>query len=164
LIEAVIFDLDGTLINLPLNYDELTEEFSRIAPTSNFHPLVPAIAKLDETTKERVFEAWDRAELATAGEITLVGEGKAIYDEFAAKPKALVTLQGRALVDTILESLGLSFDCVATREDSLNRATQLKFAAQKLRRSTGSILFVGNTPNDRQAARQVGCQYREVKT
>ena len=160
----MIFDLDGTLINLPLDYDKLIEEFSEIAPACNFHPLVSAIAKLDEETRKSIFEAWDRAELALLGKTTLMEEGKALYDEFSAKPRALVTLQGRAFVGSILAPLGLSFNDLATREDSLDRTTQLKLMIQRLGKPPESIFFIGNTPNDRQAARQVGCQYREVKT
>lgn len=164
MIEAVIFDLDGTLISLPLDYEKLVEEFRKIAPSSDFHPLVPAIAKLDENMRTKIFKAWDKAELAITEKITLIREGKVIYDQFPDKPKALVTLQGKKFVSTILKPLGLYFSYIATREDSLERIRQLELMAHKLGKSFKNILFVGNTPNDHRAAEQLGCQYKEVKT
>jgi beta-phosphoglucomutase-like phosphatase (HAD superfamily) len=56
LIESVIFDLDGTLINLPINYEKLFEEFSKTMKTANVRPLTKIIPKLDEKTKKKLFE------------------------------------------------------------------------------------------------------------
>ena len=164
MIEAVIFDLDGTLISLPLDYEKLIEEFRKIAPSIDFHPLIPAITKLDENMRTKIFKAWDEAELAITEKTTLIKEGKVIYDQFPDKPKALVTLQGKKFVSTILKPLDLDFNYIATREDSLERTKQLELMAQKLEKSFKKILFVGNTSNDRRAAEQLGCQYKEVET
>ena len=46
MIEAVIFDLDGTLIDLPIDYSKLFEEFSKIMKTTIAHPITRAISKL----------------------------------------------------------------------------------------------------------------------
>jgi phosphoglycolate phosphatase-like HAD superfamily hydrolase len=86
-----------------------------------------------------------------------------LYREFAGKPKALVTLQGKAVVTLILKKFGLSFDVVVTREDSLFRAEQLLMAAEKLKVPVGDLLFVGNADTDAAAAQKVGCQFQRVK-
>lgn len=92
---AVIFDLDGTLVKLPINYEALFDEFKRIIRTPEIHPIVDTIASLDGKTKETVFTAWDNAELAVLGNVTANVEGMNIYRQFADKTKALVTLQGK---------------------------------------------------------------------
>jgi HAD superfamily hydrolase (TIGR01549 family) len=161
-IEAVIFDLDGTLVHLPVNYERLIQEFEKVAHAESFHPLLEAVSKLDEVARGQVFKIWDLAELAASAGMTVNQQGMRIYSFFATKPKALVTMQGKAVVNAILEKLGLTFDVILTREDSLNRAEQLKLAAEKLEASFGDVLFVGNSENDALAAKQVTCSFQKV--
>jgi len=161
-IEAVIFDLDGTLVHLPVNYERLIQEFEKVAHAESFHPLLEAVSKLDEVARGQVFKIWDLAELAASAGMTVNQQGMRIYSFFATKPKALVTMQGKAVVYAILEKLGLTFDVILTREDSLNRAEQLKLAAEKLEASFGDVLFVGNSENDALAAKQVTCSFQKV--
>ena len=163
MIEAVIFDLDGTLIHLPIDYERLIREFEKIAHAESFHPLLEAVSKLDEATRGQVFKVWDLAELAAASKMAVNQEGVSLYDFFVKKPKALVTMQGKTLVAAMLEKLGLTFDVVLTREDSLNRAEQLKLAAQKLSAKLENVLFVGNSENDAAAAKQVMCRFQRMK-
>ena len=163
MIEAVIFDLDGTLIHLPVNYERLIQEFEKVSQAESFHPLLEAVSKLDEVARGQVFKIWDLAELAASAGITVNQEGMKIYSFFATKPKALVTMQGNAVVNAILEKLGLTFEVILTREDSLDRAEQLKLATEKLDASFGDVLFVGNSENDALAARQVMCSFQKVR-
>lgn len=160
--EAVIFDLDGTLVNLPIDYDALFQEFTEIMKTSRVRPLTATIAKLDEKTKKQVFLAWEKSELEAFEEATPNEEGMSVYREFTQKPKALVTMQGRNLVKNVIQKLSLRFDFVVTREDSLNRRQQLEIAAKKLRAPLQKVLFVGNTLEDRRAALEVGCKFMRV--
>lgn len=163
MIKAVVFDLDGTLIHLPIDYERLFREFSRIMKTTDMRPLAKTIAKLDEKAKKQIFEVWDDAELGALTDMTVDDEGRALYKKFSKKPKALVTLQGRTLVKNVLERLNLSFNFVVTREDCLSRVEQLKIAAEKLEAPFQNILFVGNTNDDFVAAKKVGCQFLRVK-
>ena len=162
MIEAVIFDLDGTLIDLPINYEQLFSEFSKILKTDNIQPVTKTLSKLDPETKKRVFQVWDEKENLAWKRGTIKKEGAAIYRRFSDKPKALVTMQGKSLVQEILKSSGFSFDSVVTREDDLERTEQLKIAAWKLGVPLGKILFVGNTEGDAAAAENVACQFMRV--
>lgn len=163
MIEAVIFDLDGTLIHLPIDYEKLFREFKKIMHTDNVQPVTETVSKLDKKTRQKVFREWDKTELAAAANITINKQGMEIYTSYSQKPKALVTMQGKAVVKNILAQLELSFDSAVTREDSLNRAQQLENAAEKLKTQLVNILFVGNTENDEQAAKKVGCQFLRVR-
>ncbi len=163
MIEAVIFDLDGTLIQLPIDYEKLFQEFKKIIEINNLHPLVETVSKLDDKKRKEVFKIWDEAELSALAKMTINDEGIKIYKMFQQKPKALITLQGKALVKAALERLELSFNVIFTREDSLNRVEQLKNAAQKLETRIQDVLFVGNTENDFLAAKKVNCQFLRVK-
>jgi len=86
-----------------------------------------------------------------------------IYREHAGKRKALVTLQGKTVVETILENFGLKFDAVVTREDALFRVDQLLKAIERLGVDKRNVLFVGNTNSDASAASKVGCQFLKIR-
>jgi HAD superfamily hydrolase (TIGR01549 family) len=164
LIEAIIFDLDGTLINLPIDYEQLFCEFSKILKTKDIQPITKTMSNLDKETKNRIFHVWDEKENLAWKKGTTKKEGIAIYLNFSHKPRALVTMQGNSLVQEIMNSSGLSFDSVVTREDSLERTEQLQIAARKLGVPLGKkILFVGNTEGDAMAARKVACQFMRVQ-
>ena len=163
MIEAVIFDLDGTLIYLPVDYERLFQDFSRIMKTEKVHPLTKVISSLDRKTRSKIFQVWDNAELAALANMTVNEDGMDLYKKFLGKPKALVTMQGEALVQRVLKRLDLSFKFVVTRERCLDRVEQLKIAAEKLKIPFKNLLFIGNTAGDFLAAKKVGCQFLRVK-
>lgn len=162
MIEAVIFDLDGTLIHLPIDYEKLFQEIGKITKMSSVRPLTKVVAKLDEETKRKVFDIWNKIEMEASANMKVNQEGIAYYRTFLEKQKALVTMQGKPLVQIVLKRLGLSFNLVITREDSLRRVEQLKIAAEKLGAQMQNILFIGNTNEDVLAAKTVGCQFMRV--
>jgi HAD superfamily hydrolase (TIGR01549 family) len=160
--KAAIFDLDGTLVCLPIDWEELFAEFRRVMHVDTVRPLVDTVARIDGKTRLKVFASWDKAEIAIFESSTACGEGIKLYKENVGKPKALVTLQGKAVVKLLLKKFGLSFDVVLTREDSLFRAKQLQMAAEKLNVPMKEVLFVGNADTDAAAAAQVGCMFQRV--
>ena len=160
---AVVFDLDGTLVNLPIDYEKLFQEVREIAKISDVHPITKTIAKLDAKTKEEVFKVWDRIEAIAWQQGTVKKAGISIYNKFSKEPKALVTMQGKTLTRNIIDTLKLSFNVVVTREDSLDRAEQLRIAARKLNASPKDVLFIGNTEGDSTAAMVVESQFLRVE-
>src|SRR4030042_1492473 len=82
LTEAVIFDLDGTLINLPINYDRLFQEIGKIAKTNEIHPITKTIAGLDEKTRKKIFEKWEKIELDAFENMTTINEGMNLYKKY----------------------------------------------------------------------------------
>ena len=160
---VVVFDLDGTLVNLPIDYEKLFQEVREIARISDVNPITKTISKLDEKTKGEIFKVWDRIEAIAWQQGTVKKAGISLYHKFLKEPKALVTMQGKTLTRNIIDSLKLSFDVIVTREDSLDRAEQLRIAARALNVSPKDILFIGNTEGDSVAAKNVESQFLRVE-
>jgi HAD superfamily hydrolase (TIGR01549 family) len=161
-IAAVVFDLDGTLVDLPVDWEGLFAEFKVIMHVDNVRPVAETVSKVYAETRKQVFDVWDKAELAVSKKSMINEKGMSIYRQYADKPKALVTLQGKKAVEIIAVEFGLRFDVVVTREDSLSRSEQLLMAAEKLKVPLKDILFVGNADTDAEAAKKVGCQFLRV--
>ena len=130
--------------------------------TDNVRPLTKTIPRLDEQTRKRVFAAWEKAEDEALANVTVKDEGIAIYKRYSSSPKALVTMQGIAVAQSVIERMGLSFNFVISREFSLNRLEQLRAALEKLGVSPQNALLIGDTDEDSAAAQEAGCEFRRV--
>lgn len=159
MIKGVIFDLDGTLIRLPINYEALFRKFQRIMKTTQVRPLAQTIAVLDKKTRREVDEVWTRAELEALHDLRVNNKGIKLYQKFSGKPLALVTMQSRIAVKEILKKIGLSFDSVVTREESLSRTRQIEMVIEKLGLIPKDVLMIGDRESDEQAAQNVGCHF-----
>ena len=160
---VVVFDLDGTLVNLPIDYEKLFQEVRERAKISDVHPITSTISKLDAKSRGEIFKVWDKLEAIAWQQGTVKKTGITLYHKFSKEPKALVTMQGKTLTRNILDSLKLSFDVIVTREDSLDRAEQLRIAAHALSVSLKDVLFIGNTEGDAVAAETVESQFLRVE-
>jgi len=164
MIQAVVFDLDGTLLDLPIDYDKMFQEFKEIMGVAEVRPILKTVGQIkDPQTRKQVFDCWEKFELAIIDKISVHEEGMKIYKECASKPRALVSMQGKKTLSIILAKFNLSFDVVLSREDVFSRVEQLKMAALVLGVDIGNVLFVGNLDNDESAAKQAGCQFLRVK-
>jgi HAD superfamily hydrolase (TIGR01549 family) len=161
--KAVIFDLDGTLIDLPVNWEALFDKLKQIMHTENVRPLTVTFARTDPQTRKKAFAAWDEAELAVTKKFKANEKGMKIYNENVNKPKALVTMQGKKAADSIISQMNLKFDSVITREDSLSREKQLSIALENLKVHAQDSLFVGDADSDATAARKTGLKFQRVE-
>jgi HAD superfamily hydrolase (TIGR01549 family) len=161
---GVIFDLDGTLVSLPIDYSDLYAKFRQIIGGKSVEPLTKTVADLNDALRKKVFKTWTRAEFEILPRMTVVKEGIKLYEQYSEVPKALITMQGKDTTKRILHTLTLTFWTVITREDSLDRTAQIALALEKLRLKPENVLVIGDRETDKMAAEKNGCKFRRVKT
>ncbi|MGI0090711.1 MAG: HAD family hydrolase [Nitrososphaerales archaeon] len=158
-----IFDLDGTLVNLPVNWRKLKEEIADKFGIENRLP--PLYQILNEYFANRpdqlkiAFDMMDQHELKAVQDAVLIDCALDVLDRVAVNSRlALVTLQGRAACNALLKkfALGRFFEMILTREDSLDRAKQIGIIIEKMSVSARDAVMVGDRDNDVICARQVG--------
>lgn len=163
MIEAVIFDLDGTLVNIPIDYETLYKKIIKVAEIDKIESLTKTLQKLSGKQRIKAFEVWTREELKALPQITVNKEGMKLYKVYSNKPLALVTMQGKPTVIEIMKKLNLKFQFIITREDSLDRVQQIKMALNKLQKEPGKVLIIGDRESDAAAACEIGCQFKRVQ-
>jgi len=135
-----------------------------------FKPIFPTIGRVVEEDAElgrRLLDEIDRFEAAALPSARLFPGTAELLAKLSEDAKvSLVTMQGRRAVKRLLETHGLGkfFLGYLTREDSLDRATQLEMALSLMKTEKKDALFVGDRLNDLKAAKKVGVPFVLVRT
>jgi HAD superfamily hydrolase (TIGR01549 family) len=155
-IRGVIFDLDGTLVDSGLDFEQMRREMG--LPTGQ--PLLEAIAALDEFKAERCREILARHEAAGADAARLMPGVAELMAMLAARQvrRAVLTRNSRVAAERTLKRLGLEFDPVVAREDAPAKpdptAIWIICAAWEL--PLDAVAMVGDFHFDIEAGRRAG--------
>jgi len=162
--------MDGTLISLPVEWDKVRAELRKITGTSlGFNPFfldVQTIIAKDPLLLGPMMRTIDEYESRAVPEAKLERGAFEALSALSIRAKlSLVTMQGRAACDKILELLGIGrfFGSSFTREDSMDRTTQLRMALESLAAKKDEALFVGDRINDLKAARAAGVRFVMIR-
>jgi phosphoglycolate phosphatase-like HAD superfamily hydrolase len=169
--EAYIFDLDGTLASIPVEWDGVRERLREVTgSTAEFKPIFPTIGELiadDPKMGRAVFAVIDEFEWAAVPSARLYDGAFQLLSRLSQRAKvSLVTLQGRGAATRVLEMFDLKqfFSYYFTREDSLERAEQVEMALSSMRAKKLSSVFVGDRFNDLNAAKKLGISFAMIRT
>lgn len=162
-IKLIIFDLDGTLIRLPVDYGRLRSEISKILKIKNINSILKSLLNIDEESRARIFDMWSKLEFEALPNMVEISEGIKLYKSFQHVPRCLVTLQGKHVVMKILERTNLHFNHIVTREDSLVRSEQIKFIIKRFKVKPSEVLVIGDRESDKEAAEENGCNFMFVR-
>lgn len=161
--DAYVFDLDGTLFTIPVDWLEVRRELSEI--TGERMDDAPLFLKLQQVIsgrpalRDKLFSIIDTQELKAASDARVMpGASELLYSLFEAGKVALVTMQGRRACEQIIQRHKFAdlFETVITREDSMDRAEQLRVALNRMGAQPRTALFTGDRLNDVASARKVG--------
>ena len=134
-----VFDLDGTLISLPVEWDKVREELRGLTGTSlEFAPFfldVQSVVAKDPLLLGPIMRTIDKYEALAVPQARLEDGAMEALSSLSGRAKlSLVTMQGRAACDRVLEGLGIGrfFASSFTREDSMDRTAQVRMALASL--------------------------------
>jgi HAD superfamily hydrolase (TIGR01509 family) len=153
--KAVIFDMDGTLIDSGLDFDRIRGELG--LPKV---PLLEAMQDMPEERRRHCMEVLDRHEEEAARECTLAPGARETMDVLSSRgvPTALMTRNSRRSVDTILAKHKLRFQVVRTREDGEIKPSPVPVleVCRALGVAPQEAVSVGDFQFDLQAAKAAG--------
>ncbi len=114
-LDTFIFDLDGTLIELNLDFDAI-----RRALGIRDRYILEAILRLDGNLRRQKLEILKEFEIRSALTANLMPHAKDVLRllEDLGLKKGIVTRNCRESVEIVIDRFGLEFDFVITREDA----------------------------------------------
>ncbi len=154
-IEAIIFDIDGTLVILPIDWGKITSEIKRIS-NNNVNTFLGFIAKY-YNTKEfwYIHRMLEEEELKAVENMRILDNAHSYIANLCNSMKiGFVTMQSRKAAEKILGRLGLTkcINTLVSREDASTRTVQLSIALNNLNVKPRNTLFIGDKVGDAIAA------------
>ena len=165
MIKGIIFDLDGTLVRLPIRYEIIFEKLQNLFDTQDeFKPLIPTILEKANNNIELLQQAFDficEEETLAANNFKVIDGAIDILNYFKKRNYSLilVTMQCMKAAKLVLDKMQISelFSSIITRDDSNQRLTQIKKSVEILSLSPDKVMVIGDRIHDVKSAKQVGC-------
>lgn len=165
MIKGIIFDLDGTLIRLPIQYNEVFKKLQIFFNTNDeFKPLIPTIVKKSKNDPKIIQNAFNlicKEEIIATKNFEIIDDAIDILKYFKKNNYSicLVTMQCFDAAKIILDRMKIFelFSSIITRDTIYERSLQIEKSIQFLGLSKNEILMVGDRINDVISANKVGC-------
>ncbi len=162
-VKAVIFDMDGTLTDSPLDFDRIRADCGIPAGRS----VLEHLATLPEAERRRAEAVLVEHERRAAAECVLKDGAREAIEALRARglKTALLTRNSAGSVRTVLGRFGLEFDCCLSREDAEPKPSPdavLKIA-DRFGVRPQEVLMVGDYVFDVQAGRAAGARTAFVR-
>ena len=165
MIKGIIFDLDGTLIQLPVDYEKVQKSLKEYFHTSdNLKPLIPTIIELSKNDRlkiENSFEIICKEEILASENLKIMDNAVETLKFLKSKnlTLSLVTMQCRNALEKILQKMQISdiFDSIISRDDDFDRQKQIEISLNNMVLEPSEVLVVGDRIHDIISANNVGC-------
>ena len=162
--KCIIFDLDGTLIKLPIRYELIQKKLKELFKTeSEFTPLIPSIIEHSSNNQnllDSAFELLCDEELIACEYLEEIEGVQELIGDILSKNYtiSLVTMQCKKVAEIILEKINMSekFSSVITRDDSTERFTQIKKTCELLNFVSSDVTVIGDRIHDINSAKKAG--------
>ena len=163
--KGIIFDLDGTLIQLPVNYDIIQNNLKEFFNTSkNLKPLIPTIIKLSKNDQNKIITSFNlicKEEILASKNFKIMTDAVEILKFLKSKNLilCLVTMQCKNALEKILQKMDVLdlFDSIISRDDSYDRFEQIQNSLKNIHLESSNVLVVGDRIHDVESAKKAGC-------
>ncbi len=157
MIRGVIFDMDGTVVDVPYDWRRIKEELQ-----TEGKPILSYIQSLEEPERSEKWKILERYEEEATEQATLK-EGMREFFYFLEDKglkKALVTNNSRRNVDFLIKKFNLHFDLVLSRETGLWKPSgaPFRFVLKALKIQKKACCVIGDSHFDVKAAADAGIQ------
>lgn len=154
-LKGVIFDLDGTVVDVPYNWPLIKKELK-----TQGEPILRFLSGLEEPERSIKWKLLEKYEDEATSKAVLK-EGIPEFLEFLAQrriKRALVTNNSYRNVSYLLDKFNLKFDCIMARENGLWKPSGAPFSAalKKLRIKKEESCVIGDSDFDIRAANEAG--------
>ncbi len=156
--ELIAFDLDGTLIELNLPFDEIR----RALGIEKKFILETIMEEKNEQRKKEMLRILEEFEVRSAFEAKAAYFAPELLEalEIAGIVKGVITRNSRKSVDIVVERLGFNFDFIITREDAAPKPSPepVKLAMRLFDVEAEKCLMVGDFLFDLLAGKRAGAK------
>lgn len=165
MIKGIIFDLDGTLIQLPTDYDKVQKNLKDFFHISNnLEPLIPTIIKFSKNDHLKIkssFEIICKEEILASENLRIMDNAIEILQFLKSKNFAvsLVTMQCKDALEKILQKMQISdiFDSIISRDENFERQKQIELSLNNMILEPSEVLVIGDRIHDVESAKKAGC-------
>ena len=158
MIDAVIFDLDGTVVEQRLDFDAIRAEMG----ITGGEPILESLEKMSPDGRRQADAVLARHEQDAARRASLAQGAQGLFEYLAEQgiPVAILTRNARRSVETVLRRFGLKVDCIVAREDATPKPHPdgVLTIARKLGVAPARCLVVGDFQFDVEAGRAAGAR------
>ena len=157
-VQGIIFDLDGTLVELPVNWREVISSVENMLGIK-VRSLLELYPKIWGTEKyELVSRMVERFEMASLDGFRFLDDSPQLLRDLSSKYQlGLITFQGINVAKRITEMIGINGLLMATRDDAPTRIEQISRIVSATQYEFEDFLVVGDLLNDVYSALKVGC-------
>jgi HAD superfamily hydrolase (TIGR01549 family) len=154
-IKGVIFDMDGTVVDVPYDWKKIKQELQ-----TEGKPILSHIQSLQEPERSKKWAILEKFEQDATAQATLK-DGMIEFLSFLKDRRiktALVTNNSRKNLEFLLDKFQLSFDFLLSREAGLWKpsGTPFVFALQNLGIEKSECCVIGDSHFDVKAAEDAG--------
>lgn len=158
-VRGIIFDLDGTLVDLPIDWHRVIRQVERILGVK-VKSLLELYPKTWGTEKYKLIsQTVEEFEFASLDKLKVLDNSVELLMELS--PKYLIgiaTFQGENVVKKIFDRLGTRNLVLATRDDAPTKIKQISHIISSTSLEPEDFLVVGDRLNDVYSALDLGCQ------